>query len=411
MTFKSLLILPLLVVSLQAADVDDLTFVLNEAGTEYSLTDCNESATDSLEIPSVYYGLPVTSIGDSAFYRCTGLTSITIPDSVTSIEGYAFYTSSLTSIIIPDSVISIGDYVFYRSPNLASVTIGNGVTSIGVYAFYDCTSLSSITIGESVASIGERAFRNCTSLSSITIPDSVTEIRDYLFYGCSDLASVTIGNGVTSIGSYAFSDCTTLTSITIPDSVTSIVFSAFEGCSNLTSLFFTSPLLVAAETARDTAESQRDIAETERDARPTQAAYDAVVAERNARLTESEVRDLRLGSSMLEVVDGDASINIELEATDNLGITSPTWTPVPESKVVINPNFQSGKIKIDVKADDAYNSGVRFFRFKMNDSDSSNKDFNLSIGESEYDEAAIIQALADQYGVPTSSISLSVTGG
>ena len=68
---------------------------------------------------------------------------------------------------------------------------------------------------------------------------------------------------------------------------------------------------------------------------------------------------------MLEVVDGDASINIELEATDNIGITSPTWTPVPESKVIIHPNYQSGKIRIDVGADDASNSGTRFFRFKM----------------------------------------------
>ena len=91
------------------------------------------------------------------------------------------------------------------------------------------------------------------------------------------------------------------------------------------------------------------------------------MAERNARLTQSEVRDLRLGSSMLEVVDGDASINIELEATDNLGITSPTWTPVPESKVIIHPNYQSGKIRIDVGADDESNAGVRFFRFKMSD--------------------------------------------
>ena len=169
----------------------------------------------------------------------------------------------------------------------------------------------------------------------------------------------------------------------------------------------------AVVTQRDARPTQADYdaVVADRNSRPTQAAYDSVVAERNARLTQSEVRDLRLGSSMLEVVDGDASINIELEATDNLGITSPTWTPVPESKVIIHPNYQSGKIRIDVGADDESNAGVRFFRFKMNDSDSSNKDINLSIGESEYDEAAIIQALADQYGVPASSISLSVTGG
>ena len=133
-------------------------------------------------------------------------------------------------------------------------------------------------------------------------------------------------------------------------------------------------LINRIESERDTALAERDARPTQadydavvtdRNSRPTQAAYNAVVAERDARLTESEVRDLRLGSSMLEVVDGDASINIELEATDNLGITSPTWTPVPESKVIIHPNYQSGKIRIDVGADDASNSGTRFFRFKM----------------------------------------------
>ena len=111
------------------------------------------------------------------------------------------------------------------------------------------------------------------------------------------------------------------------------------------------------------------------------------------------------------MVEGEASINMVLEATDNLGITSPTWTPVPESKVVIHPDYQSDKIRIDVEADDVSNRGIRFFRFKMDDSDSSNYDINLSIGESEYDEAAIIEALAKQYGVPADSISLTITSG
>ena len=162
---------------------------------------------------------------------------------------------------------------------------------------------------------------------------------------------------------------------------------------------------------RDAALAAQATAEAERDARPTQAAYNTVVAERDARLTETEVRDLKLGSRMLKVVDGVASINIELEATDNLGITNPTWTPVPESKVIIHPNYLNDNIRIDVQADDESNSGVRFFRFKMDGSDSSSDDINLSIEGNEYDEAAIIQALAEQYGVPASSISLSVTGG
>ncbi len=145
------------------------------------------------------------------FYNCTSLTSITIPDSVTSIGNSAFNScTSLTSITIPDSV-----------------------TRIGKYAFYDCSSLTSITIPDSVTSIGESVFSFCSSLTSITIPDSVTSIGNSAFYGCSSLTSLTIPNSVTSIGYAAFYDCSSLTSITIPDSVTSIVESAFEDCTNL----------------------------------------------------------------------------------------------------------------------------------------------------------------------------------
>ena len=168
-----------------------------------------------------------------------------------------------------------------------------------------------------------------------------------------------------------------------------------------------------AETARDTAIAALAIAEAERDARPTQAAFNTVVAERDARLTETEVRDLRLGSRMLKVVDGNASINIELESTDNLGITNPTWTPVPESKVIIHPNYLNDNIRVDVKADDESNSGVKFFRFKMDGSNSSIDDIKLSIGETEYDRNAIIEALAEHYGAPASELMLSlpVSGG
>ena len=142
----------------------------------------------------------------------------------------------LTSITIPDSVTSIGSRAFAGCDSLTSVTIGNSVTSIGDYAFAGCDSLTSVTIPNSVTSIGDRAFYNCTSLTSVTIPNSVTSIGSYAFSSCSGITSVTIGNSVTSIGERAFYSCTSLTSVTIPDSVTSIGDNAFIYCSSLTSI-------------------------------------------------------------------------------------------------------------------------------------------------------------------------------
>ena len=126
MKLKTLLILPLLVASLQAASVADLTFTLNGDGTEYSVSNCLTDASGSLDIPSTYNGLPVTSIGDWSLNSRSGLTSITIPNSVTSLGEGAFYEcSGLTSITIPDSVTSIGLSAFYDCSGLTSITIPN----------------------------------------------------------------------------------------------------------------------------------------------------------------------------------------------------------------------------------------------------------------------------------------------
>ncbi len=235
---------------------------LNNAHHLYS--DENTEIKD-LKIPD-----GVTSIGQYAFYDCTGLTSVTIPNSVTSIGDLAFKgCSSLTSVTIPNSVTSIGYRAFAECTGLTSVTIPNSVTSIGDGAFNGCSGLTSVTIGNSVKSIGESAFYGCSSLASITIPNSVTSIGQYAFEGCTSLTSATIGNSVTSIGDLAFKGCSSLTSIaveegnayyhvdgsclietasntlirgcnltsvTIPNSVTSIGGSAFNGCSSLASV-------------------------------------------------------------------------------------------------------------------------------------------------------------------------------
>ena len=151
-------------------------------------------------------------IYDYAFSCCSSLTSVTIPDGVTSIGYGAFRNcTSLTSITIPDSVTSIDEKAFDGCGSLTSVTIPDSVTSIGYGAFEKCTSLTSITIPDSVTSIGERAFFGCNSLTGVTIPNSVTSIGEDAFYGCTRLKSITIPNSVTRIDAGAFGFCNNLT--------------------------------------------------------------------------------------------------------------------------------------------------------------------------------------------------------
>ena len=180
----------------------------------------------------------VTSIGNNAFRRCIGLTSVTIPNSVISIGDYAFFDcNGITSVTIPNSVTSIGCEAFSCCYNLNSITIPNSVTSIGEMAFQRCERLTSATLSESLTSISQWTFRDCTSLTSITIPNSVNKICGEAFSGCKNLATVAIGNGINDIDSYAFYGCTQLTSVSIGNNVVSIGDWAFAGCPGLTDVY------------------------------------------------------------------------------------------------------------------------------------------------------------------------------
>ena len=202
---------------------EGLVFSLSYTGTYYLVTNYTGSSKE-VYIPSVYKGLPVKMIRYQAFRYCSGLTRITIPDSVTSIGEHAFYDcDSLTSITIPNSVTSIERWAFKGCSGLEGVYI----TDIVAWCAINFGGAFSNPLG-----YAHNLYLNGQLVTELVIPDNVTSIGDYAFQGCSSLTRVTFGDNskLTSIGEYAFNGCEVLTSIKIPDSVTSIGNYAFRGC-------------------------------------------------------------------------------------------------------------------------------------------------------------------------------------
>jgi len=226
-----------------------------------------------ISIPSKLGERNVTIIGDSAFYGCKSLTSVTIPEGVMDVRRYAFTgCNSMTNVAILGGVTSIGDYAFSGCSSLINMMIPEGVTRIGKNAFGECSSLTSVTIPKSVVSIGDTAFRGCsqslefvvdvgnrdykseygfllsknglvlsagTNISGVvTIPSDATSIDGFSFCRRSGLISVMIPPSVTNIGEYAFWECGGLTSVTIPAGVASIGKSAYLRCNGLRAVDF-----------------------------------------------------------------------------------------------------------------------------------------------------------------------------
>jgi len=237
-------------------EVDGIYYNLSREEKTASVTNTPYYYRDDVVIPESFshdgVTYVVTEIGNDAFRDCGGLTSVTIPNSVTSIRWSAFSRcSSLTSVHITDiatwceisfsnpesNPLYYAHHLFLNGKEVKDLVIPNSVTSISNFAFCGCSALTSVSIGNSVTSIGKYAFDGCSGLTSVTIPNSVTSIGWFAFWDCSGLTSVAIPNSVTSISDFAFYGCSGLTSVSIGNSVTSISYYAFGGCSELMDVY------------------------------------------------------------------------------------------------------------------------------------------------------------------------------
>lgn len=187
----------------------------------------------------------VTAIGNRAFWECTSLKEVTIPQSVTSIGDKAFYDCrGLTSVTIPQSVTSIGDRAFDECIHLKTLSFGENsfgenietnIKTIGNYAFFHCNDLESVTIPQSVTSIGREAFRFCNKMESLAINGAIESMGIGAFAGCISLKTLSLGENIKMIGNSAFDSCTNidLTNVTIPEKVTTIGPGTFSYCTHL----------------------------------------------------------------------------------------------------------------------------------------------------------------------------------
>lgn len=194
---------------------DGLSYSLKEDGSAYVCDGLGEATDKELVIGSVHEGLPVTAIGE-----------------------WAFYGGEFTSVTIPDSVTEIGDGAFSTCSYITEITLPDGVTEISESAFHSCSSLKKVTLGEGVTSIAPMAFENCVSLTDINVSDGITDIGTMAFGGCEKLSSFTIPSSLTKISSHMFFECLRLSEVIVPVSVTEIGKSAFYGCQSLTHVYY-----------------------------------------------------------------------------------------------------------------------------------------------------------------------------
>ena len=182
----------------------------------------NAGVLQNTSITSIVIPQGVTTIGQNAFYGCENLATVTFPSTLTRIEGGAFSYTALTSLHLPDGVEFIGHSAFRECNVLETVTMTDSVTTMDDNAFDHCDILRSVTLSDQIETIGLQTFSQCKKLETIHLPASLKTIGNDAFQYCESLRSLTLPDGTESIGSLAFRGCSVLEAVVIPASVTSI---------------------------------------------------------------------------------------------------------------------------------------------------------------------------------------------
>ena len=244
-------------------------------------------SSNLIEIPSKWNGKTIASIGSNAF-ESTSITSVNIPNTVESINQFAFRNcESLETVSLKSGLKTIGSGVFSGCTSLESIVLPESLEMIDSYymipqggytycgyegIFQNCTSLKSVNVPTHIARLDDYSFSGCTSLKEISIPSNIESIEEHCFSGCSQLESVTLSSGLTAIRSYAFSDCHSLQSISLPDTLQQVSAHAFIDCTSIRTISIPNGLLEIGSYAFSA--SDKTVIITERTYRPKEWALD-----------------------------------------------------------------------------------------------------------------------------------------
>lgn len=242
---KTMLIMLSLIMSVSA-----IAASFEEDGISYDILSDEEHTVEVVNNNSAYVGdvvIParvqhegvmytVAAIHFQAFFKCTQLYSVSIPETVTDMGRYSFtQCTSLEEVTLPKNAAVIPDGMFWGCTSLKGVALPSGVTEIGDYAFANCSALQDINLPAGLTFIGKAALMG-TAITSFTLPQGVTELSPYLLALTTKLSSVTLHDKLSVIGECAFQGNTLLTTVSIPQSVTTIEASAFAQCPLLESM-------------------------------------------------------------------------------------------------------------------------------------------------------------------------------